>query len=245
MIRGGNKAFTIIEVMFFVAISATLIMVAMTTVGSKQDRAQFTDSMRSLESFINRQLSNTVNGVNDSPGDCGDVEGGKSENCINLGRVLVFENNSDQAKFYTIIGNRVTAEQEAACSGASRLTCANPRIELLNDGVSEDENTYDLIWGSTFIGGKHLISTQYQDSKAFGFLRDPRASAINTITYTEQTDTIAQINDTSIYSSETVYGSVDAYYCFASSKGGLKAAIVLTGSQVELVFDPVAPQYNC
>jgi len=250
MLRGGNKAFTIIETILFLAVSSSLILIAMNSIGSKQNRVQFTDSMRSLESFINNQRSATVNGVNDSPGDCISTGGAGVDECIILGRVIIFQDGTyggdpSDIDYFAVIGDRLTSEQASTC-GNNRLRCANPRVE--DSAVSRNDR---IDWGAEFVSGVHRMANGDEyPSRAFGFLRDPRSSAVNIITYTDSTQDLAGgvISERTTYNTgttEMAYGNTSAEYCFVSATGNLNAVILIEGSQVELVFDHKPGDYSC
>ena len=94
MLRGENKAFTIIETVLFVAISSLMILVAMNAIGSSQSNVQFTDSMRSLQSFIETQNSAATSGVNDIF-DSSITCGAAGDECVVLGRVQAIPRHLD------------------------------------------------------------------------------------------------------------------------------------------------------
>jgi len=245
MFRGGRAAFTIIEVVFFVAISSSLILIAMTTIGSKQHRVQFTDSMRSLESFFETQRNSVRNGVNDNPTACSST-GGDSESCVSLGRVMVFGGedgtNNQLIDYQVLTGNRLTADDEATC--LFLLECAEPKTE---DYVRDEE----LIWGSQFVSGKHTLNgVPDQNSRAFGFIRDPRSSGVNIITYSDISSTLVEntINEEQTYgpAPQATFGAdVSAYYCFTSSTQAIDAVFVIEDAKIELIFDPLQGAYDC
>jgi type II secretory pathway pseudopilin PulG len=245
MFRGAKKAFTIIEILLFIAISGLMIAVAMNSIGSSQQNVQFTDSMRSLQSFIETQVSAAANGVNDRPVDaaCGVVGSG---DCVMLGRVLMMEKGSSSIRYQTLLGKRLTSDNEAdiVASGSSSgyLFFSEPELE----GSVRD---YDLVWGSVFIGGSHKNTTGGDNySQVFAVVRNPRSSAVSTMTYGgTDGDTLGEV--AAYVEADSTYNlsaaapivssgqDAQAYYCFESADGKKKAAITVVGSTIDLVFE--------
>lgn len=224
-------------------------MIAMNSIGSSQKDVQFTDSMRSLQSFIETQVSAATNGVNDNPSttaaSCGSQGDG---NCVILGRVLIFTKDSDVVEIRTLLGKRLSDDYEDVCSGQTLLECSEPEVEAT-------QRDYNLVWRSQFTGGSHeLDGSKY--SRAFGFIRNPRSSSVSAVTYNGDVGDSISETITNYIDKDSTYGSispnmaigdgVEAHYCFVSQDGDRHAAIVLNGSQVDLVFDD-SPEftYSC
>jgi len=234
--KAKTRGFTIIEVILFLAVSAVLLGVVIATIGGRQQRAQFTDSMRDLQSYLETQLSDTQNGVNPT-GNGGDAA------TLMLGRALAFTPSSSTINVHTVSGNRLSATAEAACiSPSSYLSCAFPAVEV--------SSTYNILWGATFTDGWFKgLSTH---TRTLAFLRNPRATTIIPVAYAynatqgaiDRINTAANYNDTAATTQRA--DDVDAYYCFRSANGQMTAALTLVGAQVGLVFSPTSVDgYNC
>lgn len=258
MLRGNKQAFTIIEIMFFLAISSLMMFIVFNSIASRQQYIQFTDSMRSLESFVQLQRDNSESGVNDRPGGTPGCDTSIG-NCIFLGRVLLFGGTDKAAldpnniDYYVVTGQRLTANDEVGrCAGISFLTCAEPTTE-------DSPRQYELFWQAAFTGGEHVASDgNTYSSRAIGFLKNPRSSTVNSVSYTDDRDLAAAgvplvvINHTSndIINSESNYNNtnnlvaisdnddVKAHYCFESAGGKYQAALIIEGSTIRLSFDP-------
>lgn len=240
MQRGKNKGFTIVEITLFVAISGLLIITAMITIGTKQQTVQFTDAMRTLQSFVETQVSATVNGVNDNPVDCGST-GGNSNSCVFLGRVMILNDDSSDIEYYSLLGDRLSADDEIACVD-SLLECSNPVVE-------STIRMFNVPWGATFkvLNSRHTVDGAQEPSRAFAFVRNPRSSSISSVSYSNTSSTNSVLIN-GLIEDATQYGTVstaliaegedvDAYYCFKSANGAQQAALTIKDSNVDLIFD--------
>jgi hypothetical protein len=104
-----ERGFTVIEVSIFVAISGLLLFVALLGVSNTTNTARFNDGVRSLETFLQGEYANVVNGVNPRddtsgcPGGGGPSQPGTGD-CLLLGRVVEITNNATEVKSYMVTG---------------------------------------------------------------------------------------------------------------------------------------------
>lgn len=250
MFRGEIKGFTIIETILFLAISGLLVAVAMASIGSKQEFVQFTDSMRGLQSFVETQYSAAQSGVNDlrngdEAASCGPTTGGTSNDCIVMGRIMTFEEDSSEVRYYTLLGEALTAKDEAAAGGTLTFDDASPSLE-------SGDRTFNIPWGAQFTGGKNINSSGTEENSfAFGFLREPRSINVTGVTYISNTGddfltTKGKIVNAYSTAASFNYGeNVEAYYCFKSADEQQKAVLSLENTQVNVFFDPIPTNFNC
>lgn len=110
-----NKGFTIIELILFLAVSMTMLTIGFSAISGRTADVQFTDSIRTLESQLRRNLSNVGFGLNlRGDFDCEEVGGalefvpagpslsppapGKNLNCVANGTKFTFD-TADQEGF--------------------------------------------------------------------------------------------------------------------------------------------------
>lgn len=166
--NGLNKrGFTLLEVALFFSITGLLALVAFAGLGPRLRNVRFTDSVRTLESSVQQELSNYQFGVNQrdaaincAPGASGPVisvvtsgpgvEAGKLGDCIINGRLVVFE--ADEADYYPVISLRKKITgctpdaqySELFCHGPTVVGFTNSKIEKqYNNGASKKDGTAD------------------------------------------------------------------------------------------------------
>lgn len=154
---GAPKAagFTIIEVMLFLAISGALVVALLVTVGTTISRQRFSDSINSTQAFVQQQVNETLNVVNDreNNGGCsvgsgttvigGGTTGRGASDCVVLGRALDFTPDSETVKTYPVVGYE---PDTTTGTGAALLASYRPSIDTAN-GVN-----YDIAWSQKVSG---------------------------------------------------------------------------------------------
>ena len=165
MTNTKNSGFTIIELTIFVAMSALLLLVGFSAVSGRTSEAQFTDSVRTVQSQLQRNLGSVGVGLNlrsddlgcSAAGPSGEInidtgvgqEGiGQSRDCVANATLIGFM--SDSPEGYTI---------EAVASAAERDDDLDSRDHILNSlnqqstkvvpGTNQENR---LLWESQFIG---------------------------------------------------------------------------------------------
>ncbi len=125
----GQRGYTIIEVVLFLAISSSLLGIAFVGFRDRQETTQFSQAMQDVQSSIQDTLNDTQNGfflrATDTtcdlsgPGNTPRVYSdatttgknlGSDQSCIFLGKVLVFGTpaNPSEYRVYTVVGDRAT-----------------------------------------------------------------------------------------------------------------------------------------
>mgnify|MGYP001389224721 CR=1 FL=1 len=133
--KRGQLGYTIIEVMLFLGISGSLLGIAFAGFNGKRSTTEFNQAMQEIEFKINQTFEDAQNGlyqnlanvkcdlsgVNSSgvPGYprvylSGGSQAGGNQNCVFLGRVLVFGGEADRnvLRTYSIIGKRDVTKHE-------------------------------------------------------------------------------------------------------------------------------------
>jgi competence protein ComGC len=146
----GQRGFTIIEVMFFLAISSALLVALLATVGFTISRQRFTDSGTGLQAFFQTDYNEALNVVNDrSPGVCALAGGGSntavgSTSCVVLGKAIDVTQGSSDMVAYNVIGTEPANPGNA--TGKDLLALYNPTID------TSASTPYSVPWGATVYG---------------------------------------------------------------------------------------------
>jgi type II secretory pathway pseudopilin PulG len=191
-----DKGFTLIEVILFLAVSGLFFGIAFAGIRQRSNNVQFTDAMRSLQSYIQRVQNEVYNGVNTRDDSIGCSYGipsedsitvglanpsdpGQSEDCLLVGKVLHFTNDSSDVKVYPIIGRflRQTVDEgdsfflDVAHKSNAHLIVhdLNPWILQNNDFMS----TYTAEWGVKFRTPASLPPYYW-----LGFIRSPGTGGV-------------------------------------------------------------------
>lgn len=249
-----SQGFTIIEVMLFLAVSGLMLIVAFTGVRGRNASAQFTDSMRSLQSFIQKTQTDLYNGVNlrsdgqnctiDASGNfsiSGSTNRGKS-NCIMLGRLLEFTPNSSSVSVHSVVGRYLSYDDLSKVSGGDLdyIIASNPHIY----SAPNLDSNYDIRWGTKFIktNKPNQAGAISFVSKTLAFLRSPAATTTYNVDFADTTSFASNspVNVSSSAVGSFAFGSdVDVHYCFKGTNGQ-DAEIIVGGSasdSIELQFD--------
>lgn len=147
--RGG---FTLFEVMITMAISGSMLMIAVITFGGQQRKTQFNQSLRSISSQISDSINDTATGYFPfSTKTCtgggigrptflgGSPEAGTNIGCVFLGKALVF--GKSKVDSYPVVGNSALT--------ATTFSTAHPT--LVAEVVESKEyqwgaELYDVLW---------------------------------------------------------------------------------------------------
>jgi type II secretory pathway pseudopilin PulG len=225
-----ETGFTIIEVILFLALTGVFLLVAFNGLYQNTDTVRFTDGGRSLESFINSQLRNVVNGVNI-------IGTGDDENEIILGKLFEMSPGSQFINTYDIIGDRLSsADVDSGDDVFDRIQTSNPRIL----GASL---TYETDWQLEYRSGRS--DPCGAGTNMFGFMRDPYGTNIIPIVLLAGNPGLSAPNI--LYVGESwipkVDGCIQARYCFEGTDNQVArletspSALSSTGQVVQVVFD--------
>lgn len=157
-----NSGFTFVEIILFLALTGLFLLIAFTGLVGRSRNVQFTDSIRSMEGFMQRQISDVRNGVN-LTGD------GDDSNQIVLGNILKFNVGSDTVEVYKIRGARLTD-----VSGSARSLIYESTDRLIGADLVYEQGQYQLEWGVLFRDPPANGSTAHY----VGFLRNPNGTDI-------------------------------------------------------------------
>ena len=184
-----SRGFTIIEVILFLAISSLLILMATRSIGSRTKTTQFTDAVRSLESFFERRIAlveagslvdDNVNcsynpGLPSSPRY--DLVSPSDGSCTFLGYMFEYgdvddANATDPAQYeihvYQMFGRRLSSADIASCPDPSEpLICAEP-VRVPQTPVER----YTIPWQT------RITHTHWNKPKISGYLKSPANQSI-------------------------------------------------------------------
>lgn len=178
----NSKGYTLLEVSLFLAISGMLAAVALIGLAPRLRNVRFTQSVRGIETSLQKQSSNFQSGLNlHDGGKCttenffgfktkissGSDAGGTSEDCITNGRLIVL--NPVGIDYYPVISSR-TIRSAPACNGQglARSLCFGPTLF---------DNSYAAKQSSPYPNG--VVATA---SVAYGYLQDPEGTQIYSFT---------------------------------------------------------------
>lgn len=187
-----DSGFTIIESIFFLAISGLLVMAVLSSVTLTIQRQRYTDSMRNFQSFIQQQFTQTLNVVNQRPGDktC-DSTGinddattrvGASD-CVILGKLFMLRNDSSLINVFNVVGVEpdVPVDTSIATQERDIIRAYNPNFSNF-----DEDSDYLLPWGARVVGSMKKTGV-VATSTSFNYLailRSPRSGATMTYAYT-------------------------------------------------------------
>lgn len=264
MVQKSQSGFTIVEVMLFLAITGLLFLIGFLGTGAQLQQVRFTDSMRSLHSFLQKQYSLVSTGANPraaettctvNVGDpnappvfgagapvAGDTAGDDSE-CVLLGKLVKFTPDSSNLTTYYVVGRRLPNSQ---LTGNDLTDLVNSRPTLSDQAV---DNT-QINWSGTFYLPPSVADTNL--SQAMAFLRSPSSGRIMTFAFPK-----TAVNDATAPGSDTAFRSAltsdnfaqNSGYCVQGTTGNRKAIIKLGYDQrtdaIDVAFDNFNPQTDC
>lgn len=246
-----SEGYTIIEVSLFLGISALLLAVALVGTGLSIRTTRFTDSTRSLHAYVQQQYDELLNGVNSRFGTeacaSGTVSTGTNQtpgtsNCLFMGRLLVFTQDSNSVVTYNVIGTE-PANPDYSQSDEQLIYNFTPTI-VRNVGV----DNYSIPWQATISGSKRIIDSRAVDAVAL--IRSPRSTRIVSYAYKEPGGSYALaplINPGVAANANNI--SKAANFCILSADGlGSPSKITISGGQGQdalgVAFDALTGDCN-
>ncbi len=246
-----SEGYTIVEISLFLGISALLLVVAMVGTGLSIRTTRFTDTTRSLHAYVQQQYDDLLNGVNSRSGaeacNAGVIDTGTSQtpgtsNCLIMGKLIVFQQNSSDLTTYDIIGTE-PANVDYTKSDEQLIYDFTPTI-VRTVGVA----TYNIPWTATISGSKRPIDGKAVD--AFALIRSPRSTRIVSYVYKEPAGSYALaplINPLTPGDANNI--SKPASFCVKSADGlGSPSKITISGGQgqdaIGVSFDAVTGDCN-
>lgn len=179
VIKGAG--FTIIETMLFLAISCLLFVAILANTGNSVNVQRYHDSVYSLSSFLQKQLSDITNVNNDMiKNDCStsvNVPRGQSD-CVILGSYITSSDNGQSIIVKKVIGTD-SSNYTVATDDIGIFKQFN--IQVLQSSVNNDNvvaDNYDLEWGVVLKNSKDNGSGVARFSILI--LRSPSSGVIRT-----------------------------------------------------------------
>lgn len=246
-----SEGYTIVEVSLFLGISALLLVMALVGTGLSIRTTRFTDTNRSLHAYVQQQYDDLLNGVNSRNGsqacNAGVVDTGTSQtpgtsNCLIMGKLIVFQQNSSDLTIYDIIGTE-PSNPDYTKSDEQLIYDFTPTI-VRSVGVQ----TYNIPWSATISGSKRPIDGKAVD--AFALIRSPRSTRIISYVYKQPVGNYALaplVNPATPGDANNI--SKPASFCIKSADGiGTPSKITVSGGQgqdaIGVSFDTVTGDCN-
>lgn len=234
-----QAGFTIIEVSLFLAITGLLFLIAVLGTGNTIRNVRFTDSGRSLESFVQKQYDDIINGVNTRDDQISCISGTIStsasqevgtSNCLLIGKLIVFWQNNSNVSYYDVIGTEPSTVNYAQ-TDEDLITSFDPKA------VTASESKYSIPWGAYPSGFKRLSDNSA--TNALLLVRSPKSTRI--VSYTFKVATTVPDDLTSIVSTEANQ-SQETNFCIESADGlAVPAKLYISGgssqSSASIIFD--------
>jgi len=246
-----SEGYTIVEVSLFLGISALLLTMALVGTGLSIRTTRFTDSTRSLHSYVQQQYDDLLNGVNSRFGteSCanGVVNTGASQtpgtsNCLFMGKLIVFTPNASDVTSYNIVGTE-PANVDYSKSDEQLIYDFAPKV-VTNTG----SDTFTIPWLATISGSKRPIDGKAVD--AFALIRSPRSNRIVSYVFKQPNGSynLSTLINPGVAANANNIGK-PATFCVSSADGlGQPSKIMITGGQgqdaIGVSFDAVAGDCN-
>ena len=224
--------FTIIGVMMFLAISSLLLIGVFAMSGSLIQGTRFTDSIRGLQSYLQRQYGETSSGVNTRTAANGCVAGVTSPgtgNCLLLGKVIVFTVNSSTVDTYTVIGTEPVTSLINATLEALLLSYA-PKT------VASSQDSYTIPWDAKFRAGKRTGTTPLAVN-VVAILRSPASSQIGVYHFSKPIPSASSVSLTGADITAAASDATASYCVDGQDAGSHQAAIIFGRAQGSTAID--------
>lgn len=246
-----SEGYTIIEVSLFLGISALLLTFALVGTGLSIRTTRFTDTTRSVHAYVQQQYDDLLNGVNSRFGteacnsgviDTGTPQTPGTSNCLFMGKLIVFTQNSSNLVTYNIIGTE-PANADYTKPDEQLIYDFTPTI-VRNVGVE----TYNIPWSATVSGSKRPVDSKAVD--AYAIIRSPRSTRIVSYVYKEPSAgyALAPLVDPSLPADANNINK-PASFCIKSADGlGQPSKITISGGQgqdaIGVSFDAITGDCN-
>lgn len=215
--------FTVIEIMLFLGISGLLLIGVFIGTSTMISSARFADTMKGVESYIQRQFDEVVNGVN--PRQATETcTGSGSErpgtgSCLLLGKVIAFTPNKEAVWSQYVVGTEPPTLPGTSVGTSQALSQYNLRV------VATNADSYELPWGGYFKAGKR--DSDGGAVNAIAYLRSPTSSHVETYVFSvpdSSRDTdgkVTSINFSQVVGAAMVAQTANnaAHYCIDSPDG--------------------------
>ena len=190
--RGVNKGFTIIEVTLFLAVTGLLFTMLLAGAGVAVSRERYNDSVSNLQDMLKEQYSRVANTQNDhekarcdagSEGgntivvptiDSGGNDYGRSQDCVVLGRLIIF--NDNQAANITTYN--VIAKNDKNLQDKKNIQAALSFLAISRDLNSEEPA--NLTWSAVARLPQGKSFSEPDGNNAVLIVRSPLSDSIVT-----------------------------------------------------------------
>lgn len=242
LLHGQRQAagFTIIETMVVLAITGALFLVVAVTLSGRQNAAEFTHAIQSVQSQIQQVINQVSAGYYPNNGNfsCADQGGsvhidsvsgnaqGTNQDCVFLGKVIQFGvagTDPEAYRVYTIAGLRCGDNAPIACPAAGSLNPFATSIPTVV-GVSGDYTTYSTVGSLEYGLTTKWVHSNGVASKAIGavgFLMEP-GSAAGTAGYSSSTQQVDVVPILPSAVSQTYTQAVSSIENSTNGAGGLR-----------------------
>ena len=234
-LNSSQSAFTIIEVLFFLAISSFLLFIAMSTITGKSEQVRFQQSIGSIESLIVQQQGHVQNGVVPD-GVTPECQNSGDHPCVVIGRVVEFQRSDPSTVKIWLLTGDSQFRDGPEYRPVRNIAETTPRpIEI---------DTIEIDWQSEFknanfidfeVSGDNISA----DNSMIAFIRVPTGTEIIPvgIKSTAATDNILRRpcaydpTATACSTSTTIDSSLEAKICFADPNSRLFAYVNIREAQ--------------
>lgn len=253
-----RRAFTIIEVVLFIALSSFLFIVIFSRINNSINKSQFTEAARDLQTKLQLTYSEVSNGISDgavnecflSGGDTlsfptsADTTLGNDEDCVLLGKVITFY--SDQMTTESLVGLRLDSSEFGSNSEAGLVAKSYPVLYKDPSG-SRVPFVTKYRWNkkveSVTVNGTRVNASGANPVSSIAFMRSPKSGAMLAMAYvsTSRVDYSSSSNDYS-ENADVLYRP-DIQVCM--DEGGGEAAILTIGEGTDSAKIGVEVVENC
>jgi hypothetical protein len=148
----GNKGYTIVEVMIFLAVSGFMFLLAAAFVTGKQSTAEFRQGMNDINTQVEQTINNVADGFYPSNNNiqCGSQAAqkqGTNLGCAFIGKIMQFSvgNNPSAYVVESVIGNQCA--NTTICTLSNITTPPSSFVQAAPQIVSAVTANDDLEWG--------------------------------------------------------------------------------------------------
>lgn len=187
----SQKGFTLVEIILFLALTGLIFLIGFVGIGGRNRQVQFTDSIRSIDSFVQSNLNDVFNGVNNAA-----LVSDNNPDEVLLGKYFAFcsETNTHprcaggqgtRMLVYDVVGDKLSngvivdiTTGTGSCPGLSTpsadidvklLDCSRPR-------VAGDPEVGTIEWGTNFISAN--AGVRREAVAGFSIMRSPNSSRV-------------------------------------------------------------------
>ena len=225
----GQKGFTILETMLFLSVSSLLFIGLISGMQYMINSARFSDAVSALQTIVSSQYEEVRTGINSRNESLQNVCGvgstivtpGNSD-CLILGKIIRFSNNSSDITINYVIGDPVNYQAVNNMSDTDAINLSNTRISPI-----QSEST-QIKWGAYYTKGISLSGSGAQSNvnyQAIAIIRNPLSGSIFTYTFPDSVNYSA-----ANLTSKGVIGSSIALLVANGSVGGASGAAICVDS---------------